>query len=341
MARQPRDTEPSDMGPERGAEGAQFIRDIVKDPANVPDVMRLYGYVGASSEENHERLYLTPDLSAYVEIPTDAILHRMAVPREQDPQGGVVLWVRQDAALKQKTSPAASGLAHYFAGALQAAAAAGLGAAQAQALPIGSLPQAFCPPSPACSLPQALCGHTPVLPCPPPSPPVVCQHSPPVVCRHSPPIVCQHSPPDICGLRTPELPCISMPVHCVSVPVQFCPAPQAMAQPQMMGPGMGQPVEAAFTVQVFCPTRPAVCLHTPVVVCPPPSPPIFCHPTVIHCPPTPPIVCQHSPVVFCHHTLIGCPPFTPFCPVQSLACPPPGGSLACGGGFGGGGFGTM
>ena len=43
--------------PERGGE-AEFVRAIVTDPKNVPDVMRLYGYLGASSEENHERLYL-------------------------------------------------------------------------------------------------------------------------------------------------------------------------------------------------------------------------------------------------------------------------------------------
>ncbi|HVB68853.1 MAG TPA: hypothetical protein VNE67_13465, partial [Acetobacteraceae bacterium] len=80
MAEQPRGSGSSPQGPDSGAEGARFIHDIVKDPAHVPDVMRLCGYVGASSEAHHERLYLTPDLSSYVEIPTDAILHRMAMP---------------------------------------------------------------------------------------------------------------------------------------------------------------------------------------------------------------------------------------------------------------------
>ena len=48
-----------------------FIRHIVTDPKNVPDVMLLTGYLGASSEEAHERLYLSPDLTNYVEIPED------------------------------------------------------------------------------------------------------------------------------------------------------------------------------------------------------------------------------------------------------------------------------
>jgi hypothetical protein len=93
--------------------GAEFVRRIVTDPNNVPNVMRLYGYPGASSEENHERLYLSPDLSTYVEVPTNAILHRMAVPPEQDPHGAVTLWVRRDAALVYKATPGAQALAQF------------------------------------------------------------------------------------------------------------------------------------------------------------------------------------------------------------------------------------
>src|SRR5215472_6227596 len=114
--------------PERGGD-AEFVRRIVTDPNNVPDVMRLYGYLGASSEENHERLYLTPDLSNYVEVPAAAILHRIAVPHEQDPHGAVTLWVRRDSALIYKTAPGAQALAQYFAGAIAGAAAAGAGTA--------------------------------------------------------------------------------------------------------------------------------------------------------------------------------------------------------------------
>ena len=97
---------------------------IVTDPKNVPDVMLLYGYPGASSEDGHERLYLSPDLANYIEIPASAILHRMAAPKEQDANGGMTLWVRKDAALIYKMAPAAQALAHYFAGAIQAQGAA-------------------------------------------------------------------------------------------------------------------------------------------------------------------------------------------------------------------------
>jgi hypothetical protein len=89
----------------------------VTDPKSVPDVMRLYGYPGASSEEAHERLYLSPDLTNYV------ILHRMAIPAEQDPHGAVCWWVKKDSALIYKMAPAAQAMAHYFTGAIQAGAA--------------------------------------------------------------------------------------------------------------------------------------------------------------------------------------------------------------------------
>jgi hypothetical protein len=65
------------QAPRQTGEGAaDFIRHIVTDPKNVPDVTLLSGYLGASSEEAHERRYLSPDLTNYVEIPQAAILHR-------------------------------------------------------------------------------------------------------------------------------------------------------------------------------------------------------------------------------------------------------------------------
>jgi hypothetical protein len=97
--------------PQNPGGDANFIRQIVSDPKNVPDVTLLTGYLGASSEEGHERLYLSPDLSNYVEIPKAAILHQVPLPAEQDAHGGVTLWVKKDAALQYKMAPAAQALA--------------------------------------------------------------------------------------------------------------------------------------------------------------------------------------------------------------------------------------
>ncbi len=143
--------------PRAAANGDNFVRHIVADPKNVPDVMLLYGYPGASSEEGHERLYLSPDLSAYVEVPNAAILHRAESAKEQDPHGGVTLWVKKDAALIHKMAPAQQAaqqaLAYYFAGALQGGGGAQPGAQAGMAALPQTLPNAACP----ITLPNAAC----------------------------------------------------------------------------------------------------------------------------------------------------------------------------------------
>ncbi len=103
---------------------SEFIREFVTDPANVPDVMCLYGYLGQSTEDGHERLYQSPSLTPYIEVPTKAILYRKKAAHEHDPLGGVTLWVRRDAKLIHKMTPTALAQASYFAGALQADVAA-------------------------------------------------------------------------------------------------------------------------------------------------------------------------------------------------------------------------
>src|SRR5260370_15027674 len=159
-----------------GNGGANFVRQIVADRKNVPDVMMLYGYPGASSEEGHERLYLSPDLSNYVEVPRTAILHRAEAAKEQDPHGGVTLWVKKDAALKSKAAPAEQAaqqaLAYYFAGAIQAGMAgvgaapwAGMAAAPAAAPVPPRSPFDACQPP---TLPQGACLFSrPPTACPP------------------------------------------------------------------------------------------------------------------------------------------------------------------------------
>jgi hypothetical protein len=119
--------------PDQPASGTPFVRDVVSDPNNVPDLMLLYGYLGASSVAEHERLYLSADLSNYVEIPKSAILHRAAATAEQDPHGGVTLWVKKDAKLIAKM--AAGALAHFFTGRIQADAPVARGPQPMPAIP--------------------------------------------------------------------------------------------------------------------------------------------------------------------------------------------------------------
>ncbi|HLY79886.1 MAG TPA: hypothetical protein VKQ70_10955, partial [Caulobacteraceae bacterium] len=188
--------------PKSGAAGgADFVKNIVKDPANVPDVKQYVGWVGESSVPNAIRLYLTADLSSYLEIPSADVLHRAPVAGSTD--GAEQLWVRQESAIQAKAAPAANNLAHFFAGALAGAAQAGA--------PQGPQAQALTLPA-QCQSVQAAC-H-PTLGCPPP-PTALCTHPPGCV---APTPVCTHPPQ--CAVLTPVCTAVC------TVPPQ-CPLPTA------------------------------------------------------------------------------------------------------------------
>jgi len=76
-----------------------FVSKIVPDPKNPPNTLLLKGYIGASSEEGHIRLYLDTELSDYMEIPEAAILYSQDIPKEKSPVGGSYLWIQRDATL--------------------------------------------------------------------------------------------------------------------------------------------------------------------------------------------------------------------------------------------------
>lgn len=77
--------------------GDNFIAKIVKDPKQVPDTLLLSGYLGASSEDKHARLYFDAQLTSYVEIPDDGILHTQDY--SEDPLGKSYVWIKKDAVL--------------------------------------------------------------------------------------------------------------------------------------------------------------------------------------------------------------------------------------------------
>ncbi len=79
------------------AGGANHVAQIVSDPANPPDTVLIAGYPGASPFEGYERLYFTPDLSNWVDIPKDDVLHQAPVPG--DSFGAVYVWIRKGSAL--------------------------------------------------------------------------------------------------------------------------------------------------------------------------------------------------------------------------------------------------
>src|SRR5262245_1723917 len=80
-----------------------FVAKVVTDPANPPDLARLHGYRGASSEAGHTRLYADADLSAWTDIPEGDVVYEAPVPAEVDPLGAVIVWIKRDAKIQTKT----------------------------------------------------------------------------------------------------------------------------------------------------------------------------------------------------------------------------------------------
>lgn len=93
---------------------ADFIGRVVRDPKNPPETRMLTGWLGDAAEEGYRRLYTDAELSAYIDVPSDAILHSEPI-RDAQPAGGVFVWIQRNAALKPGGS-AASRAARFLQG---------------------------------------------------------------------------------------------------------------------------------------------------------------------------------------------------------------------------------
>jgi hypothetical protein len=96
---------------------ADFVARVVKDAKSPPETRMLTGWLGDAAEEGDRRLYTSAELSCYIDIPTDAILHTEPI-RDAQPAGCVFVWVKRDAALKQGGS-ASSRAARFLQGQVQ------------------------------------------------------------------------------------------------------------------------------------------------------------------------------------------------------------------------------
>jgi hypothetical protein len=120
----------------------EFVGQLRPDPKNVEPFVILKGFVGASSEEKHIRLYTDDSLNHFVEIPEYAVLHSEVLSKDVSPLGGSKLWLKSSAELtygnpNAENRPKSSFLEgdvmkNYQAFGNQAAAG---NAAQAQAIP--------------------------------------------------------------------------------------------------------------------------------------------------------------------------------------------------------------
>src|SRR3954466_7753362 len=156
--------------PARGG-GSDFVARIVQDPSAPPQTVMLTGFLGASSEDGHTRLYFDANLSSYVEIPDDAILHAQEASTAEGGLGGSYVWIKRDAELTYGPAGSQRPKGKFLEGPIMQAHMAGAGAGAA------ALPQTLLPPCggpqtllPPCGGPQTLlppCGgpHTLLPPC--------------------------------------------------------------------------------------------------------------------------------------------------------------------------------
>src|SRR2546426_490216 len=87
------------MASNTGESRATFVSKLVSDPKQPPDTLLLTGFLGASSDEGHTRLYFDAQLADYVEIPNEAILYQQELSHDQSQLGGSYVWVKRDATL--------------------------------------------------------------------------------------------------------------------------------------------------------------------------------------------------------------------------------------------------
>ncbi len=333
-----------------------FVSKVVKNPKEPADALLLQGFLGASSEEGYTRLYFDPQLSDYVEIPNDAILHVQEIPKEQSPLGGNLVWIRRDAeVIHGKVGPDRL-KAKFLEGRIQqeymkdvqfaggGAGAGGLFTFPHFGCPPLTLPlqchfptrfEPFCPTrfEPFCPTRFAprcpTFGPTIIFCCDPvsfahPCPQSLVHPCPPSVIHPCPPSVFHPCPthPLICVATVPGAGCPPVTAHCTALPQ--CPVASAIACPP---PGPG-PVVGGFAAAAAFP-RPT---HPAHVVCPPDTGFPQCRTQFDPECPFPTEVCPSHHVgctrfdIGCHPPSvpwIACPTHQPPCTHFGPGCPPP------------------
>jgi len=313
-----------------------FVAKVVGDPAKPQETLMLQGFLGASSEANHTRIYTDPTLESYVDVANGDIVHTEAISKEESPLGGYYVWVKKSAEAVTGKPGAERKKAKFLEGPI-AQAAAGIGAVGPAPAPGVTVPLLACHPT---LVVQFCKTHLPPF-CPPPSPfpwqcgishfPVFCPPSPLIHCPPSPFIHCPPSPPPLLCPQTPL--CPTGPAGCppLTVNQQQCVAsgggigcpvdtPLTPQTPQIGGGGIGVQAAAALAqpgvVPQLQPTLLWACqpIHSVFLACP--SVPIW------HCPSIP-IICRHTALIACQTIFQPqcLPVLTAACPVVSAACP--------------------
>ena len=296
-----------------------FVSKIVKDPANPPKTILLTGYLGASSEAGHTRLYFDAQLNTYVDIPDDAILHEEEI--SSTPPGQTYVWIKQDAQVIHGEATPQRTKSSFFEGPIAAAAALaprtlhhGCPITVDQVCFVARTANLTCPTlGGACEVPTEFCPppRTPLRGCPVTSQFQVCM-TPVVPCE----VESLRCPPP---RTTPQAGCpVTSPFQVCMTPVVPCEV-ESFRCPPRTTPQAGCPVTSPFQV---CMT-PVVPCEVESFRCPPRTTP------QAGCPVTGPFHVCMTPVAPCELETARCPVASAFCfPQTQIGCPV---TLFCGG----------
>jgi hypothetical protein len=148
-----------------------FTSKVVPDPKNPGEALLVTGFLGASPEPEHTRIYWDASLSTSVDVNASDIIHIEPLPKEQSPLGGSFIWLKRAAQVFFGRSGGQSMQGKFFEGPLMAAyggqfgGAGGAGAAGMGAgINITYSFQVICHPTIVCTLP-VYCNPSPYHPC--------------------------------------------------------------------------------------------------------------------------------------------------------------------------------
>ena len=104
-----------------------LVDELTQGGTEPPAVSVLVGYVGRSAEEGRVRLYLTPDLSSYVEFSEDDLVR--SEPQGEGGAGATNVWVRRGAKLTHTQTFSREVQAEFLSGGIADAFGGAFGAA--------------------------------------------------------------------------------------------------------------------------------------------------------------------------------------------------------------------
>ena len=98
----------------------ELVAKLVADPAAPPDLTLLNGYLGRSTDDACIRLYRSPTLNVWQDIPTDQIKHRLTIdPNPSCPLGELLVWMSREDARNLKVGTSVAGASRPVQGAGQ------------------------------------------------------------------------------------------------------------------------------------------------------------------------------------------------------------------------------